>query len=195
MNQVAKYLIIAGIFLLILGGVLLFRDRIPLIKYLGQLPGDIRVEREGFGLYLPITTSILISVLVSVFVFFSTFRMGKKAGAEKIVESPKEAKLLYQAKEKSISDIKLPEVEAIVEIKLKRGTPVYLGRDDLLVDWSLFVPSSGGLDIDKGDLQQGSLTLRDGTALDLYMSSMDTLFLVPKGADPKTEGQLFIRSK
>ena len=32
---------------------------------LGSLPGDIRVEREGFSFYFPITTGIIISVVVS----------------------------------------------------------------------------------------------------------------------------------
>ena len=32
---------------------------------LGRLPGDIIVDRDGFVLYLPITTSILVSVLLS----------------------------------------------------------------------------------------------------------------------------------
>ena len=32
---------------------------------LGQLPGDIRIERPGFGFYLPLATGILISVALS----------------------------------------------------------------------------------------------------------------------------------
>ena len=32
---------------------------------LGRLPGDIVIDREGFVLYLPITTSILVSLLLS----------------------------------------------------------------------------------------------------------------------------------
>ena len=37
----------------------------PQIPGVGRLPGDLRVERPGFRLYLPITTSILISVGLS----------------------------------------------------------------------------------------------------------------------------------
>jgi hypothetical protein len=33
---------------------------------LGRLPGDIVIERESFRLYLPITTSILVSIVLSV---------------------------------------------------------------------------------------------------------------------------------
>ncbi|GMW06869.1 MAG: hypothetical protein AMXMBFR8_16650 [Nevskiales bacterium] len=32
---------------------------------LGRLPGDIRVERDGFGFYFPLTTSIVVSLLVT----------------------------------------------------------------------------------------------------------------------------------
>jgi hypothetical protein len=37
---------------------------------LGRLPGDIMVERENFRLYFPITTSILISVVLSLIFWF-----------------------------------------------------------------------------------------------------------------------------
>lgn len=33
---------------------------------LGRLPGDIRIERDGFSFYFPITTGILVSVAISV---------------------------------------------------------------------------------------------------------------------------------
>ena len=36
---------------------------------LGRLPGDISIERPGFSLYFPITTSILVSVVVSAILY------------------------------------------------------------------------------------------------------------------------------
>ena len=56
-----RFLIVAGIVLLALG--LLW----PLIQRvgLGRLPGDIVIERPGFTFYLPIVTSIVISVVLS----------------------------------------------------------------------------------------------------------------------------------
>jgi hypothetical protein len=33
---------------------------------LGRLPGDIRIEREGFSFYLPLATSILLSVVLAI---------------------------------------------------------------------------------------------------------------------------------
>lgn len=55
--------------LLIFIGLLLIAAGIawPLVQRLGlgRLPGDIVVERDGFRLYLPIATSVLVSVVVT----------------------------------------------------------------------------------------------------------------------------------
>ncbi|MFC2951357.1 DUF2905 domain-containing protein [Marinicaulis aureus] len=62
-----KFLITAGIILLVAG--LLW----PVISKLGlgRLPGDIRIEREGFAFYFPLTTMIIVSVVLTViFRFF-----------------------------------------------------------------------------------------------------------------------------
>jgi hypothetical protein len=58
---VARWLIILGAVLIVVGLLWPWLARLGL----GRLPGDIVVEREGFTLYLPITTSILISVALS----------------------------------------------------------------------------------------------------------------------------------
>jgi hypothetical protein len=58
-----KFLIITGIIILIVGLVIQFSDKIP---YLGKLPGDIRIESENFKFYFPITTSLLLSLLISI---------------------------------------------------------------------------------------------------------------------------------
>jgi hypothetical protein len=50
--------------LAILGGLLLVADRFPGLR-IGRLPGDLAVERERFRLYVPITTSILLSVVLT----------------------------------------------------------------------------------------------------------------------------------
>jgi Protein of unknown function (DUF2905) len=50
--------------LAILGGLLLLADRFPGLR-IGRLPGDLAVERERFRLYVPITTSILLSVVLT----------------------------------------------------------------------------------------------------------------------------------
>ncbi len=52
-----------------LGVLLLFSDKIP---WLGRLPGDISIKRENFTFYFPLTTCILLSLLLSL--IFSFFR-------------------------------------------------------------------------------------------------------------------------
>lgn len=56
-----RALIILGLVLLVAGLLWPFLGKLGL----GRLPGDIVIRRENFELYLPITTSILISVVLS----------------------------------------------------------------------------------------------------------------------------------
>jgi hypothetical protein len=56
-----RFLILAGIVLLVVGFLWPVLGRIGL----GRLPGDIVIEREGFRLYVPITTSLLISAVLT----------------------------------------------------------------------------------------------------------------------------------
>jgi hypothetical protein len=58
---VARWLIIMGLVLVVAGLLWPWLGKIGL----GRLPGDIVIERENFRLYLPITTSILISIVLS----------------------------------------------------------------------------------------------------------------------------------
>ena len=62
MPGVARMLMLVGGALLLLGALLSFGGRVP---WLGRLPGDIVVERDNFRLYFPITTSIVISIILS----------------------------------------------------------------------------------------------------------------------------------
>jgi len=63
--EVGRTLIALGIVLVVAGGIVLLLGRTGVPFGLGRLPGDILVKREGFTFYLPITTSILISVVLS----------------------------------------------------------------------------------------------------------------------------------
>jgi hypothetical protein len=58
----AKLLILFGIVLALLGGLLLLVGKIPLI---GRLPGDIYIRKGDFTFYFPLTSSILISLLLT----------------------------------------------------------------------------------------------------------------------------------
>lgn len=54
-------LALGGLFLL-LGTLMLLAGRFP---FLGRLPGDIRIEREGFTFYFPLVTCLLLSLLLT----------------------------------------------------------------------------------------------------------------------------------
>jgi hypothetical protein len=68
-----------GIFVVIIGvvtalvGLAMWSGFVP--KWLGRLPGDIRIEREHSVFYFPIVTCIIVSIVLSVvFSLFSIFR-------------------------------------------------------------------------------------------------------------------------
>jgi hypothetical protein len=62
-NQLAKILLTLGIILIVAAIVLMVAGN--KLNWLGKLPGDIRIEKENVRIYVPITTMILLSVLVS----------------------------------------------------------------------------------------------------------------------------------
>ncbi len=57
-----KTLILAGLILVALGLLLQFSGKFP---FLGKLPGDIHIQKENFSFSFPLTTCILISLLIS----------------------------------------------------------------------------------------------------------------------------------
>jgi hypothetical protein len=67
MSEFGKTLIFFGLILLIVGGVLSLAGKLP---WLGNLPGDIAIQRGRFTFYFPITTCILISALLSLVLYF-----------------------------------------------------------------------------------------------------------------------------
>ena len=66
LHQIGKLLIFVGIFILILGFVFLFGDKIP---FIGRLPGDIIIKKKNFTFYFPIVTSIILSLIISFILF------------------------------------------------------------------------------------------------------------------------------
>ena len=62
MDHLARTIVIIG---LVLVGVGFFLQLFPSMPFLGKLPGDIRIERPGFTLYIPITTCLLVSAVLS----------------------------------------------------------------------------------------------------------------------------------
>ncbi len=67
-DSLGKLMILFGVVLVLLGGLLLLGGKIP---FLGRLPGDIVIRREHWSFYFPLTTSIVISILLTL--LFSLF--------------------------------------------------------------------------------------------------------------------------
>ena len=65
-SQSGKYIVIIGIALVVIGIIIyFFHDK---LHWIGRLPGDIRVERENVRFYFPITTMILLSLLLTLII-------------------------------------------------------------------------------------------------------------------------------
>ena len=61
-GALGKMLILLGVLIMAIGFLLLIGDKIP---WVGKLPGDIVIKKEKFTFYFPLTTSILISIILS----------------------------------------------------------------------------------------------------------------------------------
>jgi hypothetical protein len=62
LSGLGRSLIIIGLVLVVAGLLISFAPRIP---FLGKLPGDIFVKKENLSFYFPLTTSIIISLILS----------------------------------------------------------------------------------------------------------------------------------
>ena len=65
MEQMGRLLVVTGGILALLGFLLMFGPRLPF--RLGRLPLDFHYQRDNFSFYFPLGTSILISVLLTLF--------------------------------------------------------------------------------------------------------------------------------
>ena len=62
-SETGKWIILVGSALVLIGIVIFFfHDK---LHWIGKLPGDIRIERPNFRLYIPLTTMILFSLLLT----------------------------------------------------------------------------------------------------------------------------------
>jgi hypothetical protein len=67
MAGLGKILISLGLLLVLLGVMFLFGGKLP---WLGHLPGDISIQRERFTFYFPLTTCIVISLIIWLVQYF-----------------------------------------------------------------------------------------------------------------------------
>ena len=74
MQTMGKMLVVLGIVIAGLGVGLNFFDKIP---FLGKLPGDISIKRENFQLFFPITSSVIISIVIGAVLWLFSNLKGK----------------------------------------------------------------------------------------------------------------------
>jgi len=63
MSDLGKWMLVIGLVIAAVGGVLWLLGR---ISFLGNLPGDIRIQTENFGCFIPLGTMILLSLILTV---------------------------------------------------------------------------------------------------------------------------------
>ncbi|MFB3123776.1 MAG: DUF2905 domain-containing protein [Candidatus Binatia bacterium] len=66
MGSLGKALILVGILLVALGALFSLGAKIP---WLGQLPGDIYIRNERFSFYFPLTSCLILSLVISLVLY------------------------------------------------------------------------------------------------------------------------------
>ena len=63
MNEIAKFIILMGIILVIVGVGLMILPKVP---FIGRLPGDIIIKKDNFVFYFPLASSIILSIILTI---------------------------------------------------------------------------------------------------------------------------------
>lgn len=72
MSELGKILLGFGLLMVILGGILLVAGNLSgKVPWFGRLPGDVSIQRGNWTFYFPVTTSILVSIILTI--IFSLF--------------------------------------------------------------------------------------------------------------------------
>jgi uncharacterized membrane protein len=66
MQFMGKFLIFAGCILVLFGLLLFFSSKLPFWR----LPGDIIIKKGNFTFYFPLATSMLLSIILTVIMYF-----------------------------------------------------------------------------------------------------------------------------
>jgi hypothetical protein len=67
MEQFGKTILVVGIILIFVGGIIwLFGNK---LSWFGNLPGDIKVEKEGFKFYAPLVSMLIVSIIISLVIW------------------------------------------------------------------------------------------------------------------------------
>ncbi len=74
MHEFGKLLILTGVFIILIGLILLLGEKFTMF---GRLPGDIHISRGNFHFYFPLTTSLILSIILSIILTLIFKGMGK----------------------------------------------------------------------------------------------------------------------
>jgi hypothetical protein len=64
MTPIGKLIFVAGLGMALIGLVLWLGSNVPWLR-LGRLPGDVMIRRDGFTFFFPVTTMILLSIMLT----------------------------------------------------------------------------------------------------------------------------------
>jgi len=67
LESLGKLLIYIGVCIVMAGAFFMLLSKIP---WFGKLPGDLALQRSGWTIYIPITTSLLVSILITLILNF-----------------------------------------------------------------------------------------------------------------------------
>lgn len=65
LHNLGKLLILGGILLILAGSILLVPERFPL-SFFGKLPGDISYHKRNISIFVPFTSMIIVSLIITV---------------------------------------------------------------------------------------------------------------------------------
>ncbi|HET7118061.1 MAG TPA: DUF2905 domain-containing protein [Hanamia sp.] len=65
-QQTGKYILIAGLIIVLAGIIIYFFH--DYFKWVGKLPGDIRIEKGNFRFYFPLVTMIIVSIVITILI-------------------------------------------------------------------------------------------------------------------------------
>jgi hypothetical protein len=77
MEAFGKVLVGTGLFIVLFGLTLWFGGKY--LQFLGRLPGDISYRSNGFALFIPITTSILLSLVLTLVFTLLALALGRRS--------------------------------------------------------------------------------------------------------------------
>ena len=67
MDGFGKTLVYLGLLLVLVGVIFMLAGKVP---WFGHLPGDISIQKDRFTVYFPLTTCIVVSIIISLVLYF-----------------------------------------------------------------------------------------------------------------------------